>query len=297
MGKKNKSRKTVVEDGRLENPVLGLLGLISSISSVDTEEIDRLVKIVKNPKTSPSARESAREKLILTNIRLVINIAKQYLHTGVPLMDLISEGTIGLMIAIEKFNPRKGFKLSTYATWWIRQRILRFIVNNQSLIRVPEHVIEKLNRLRRAADEFMDKHNRMPSEDELEEMVSLSKRDIRRYSSAVPSILSLEHSGGMEDEDGRTSLHEKVGARDDVIGSLLDRMTIQQMFCLLDERERMVMARRYGLVISQDCELIGESQPYTLDEVALELNLSRERVRQIEKTAIRKIRKHFLRIR
>jgi len=288
-----RTRNVRAEDSKLVNPMFGLLGLISSVPTLTTEEIDDLVKVFKNPRTTESEREKAREKLIITNARLVINIAKQYSRAGFPLMDLISEGTIGLMIAIEKFDPKKGYRLSTYATWWIKQRILRYMINNQYLIRIPEHVIEKINRMQRATEAFIQKHTRKPDFDEVAEIAGLSKLEAKRYRGSIPDVFSLEDGRGRDGEEDTVSFQERIGTGEEIFSALLDRLTVKQMFQLLDEKERAVISRRYGITLSPEGELITEGETKTLDQISAELNMSREGVRQTEKSALRKLRKTF----
>ncbi len=277
----------------MESPILGLINLISDVSALTQEEQEHLIKTYKNLGKSSSEREKAREKLILSNVRLVINIAKNFVTGAIPLVDLISEGTIGLMTAIEKFDPRKGYQLSTYASWWIRQRILRYIMNNRYLIRVPEHVIEKINRLRRGTEEFFDKFDREPDEDELEEIARSKKFKLKRYLGAIPSITSLENGGFGDPHSEPATLHEKIASGEDLVGRLLDNLAVKQMFSYLDEKERTVISLRYGIEISRKGEIVGAGEFHTLDESAKSLNVSRERVRQIEKSALRKLRKKF----
>ncbi len=294
MGKREKSKVGMHDDTKLENPVLNLLSLISEVSNLTAEDQEYLIKTYKSPKRTPSERENAREKLILSNVRLVVNIAKQFLHTGIPIMDLISEGTIGLMIAIEKFNPKMGYQLSTYGTWWIRQRMLRYIISNKYLIRVPEHVIEKINILRRASEDFIEKYDREPQPQELEEIAKGKRFNVERYLGAIPNIQSLENGGTWETKDEMLSLHERIGGGDDPVSTLLDNLTVRQMFSYLNEKERQVICLRYGISISKDGEIVGNRETSSLDEAAGELRISRERIRQMEKGVLRKLRKKFI---
>ncbi len=284
-----------IEDSRLESSLLAYLGLISSIAMLDPGEVDKLIAIMRNTRLSDEKRQEARESLILANTRLVVNIAKQYYHTGIHLMDLISEGTIGLMAAVEKFDPTKGFRLSTYATWWIRQRILRYIINNQYLIRVPEHVIDKISRLNKAAAAYRSAHKEEPTIQDLGKATGLTPEDVERYAASLPSILSLEES--FESTHGNDTrapgLHEKVGSGEDIIQQVLDRATVQQMLQLLDKKEQMVIRRRYGLTLDDASSHLRINECSTLEELARELGVSRERVRQIERTALNKIKRRF----
>jgi|GEM_PF-2246512 len=292
---KDKDLLKDIEDSRLESSLLAYLGLISSIAMLDPCEVEERIAITRNENLPDEERQEARESLILANTRLVVNIAKQYYHTGIHLMDLISEGTIGLMAAVEKFDPSKGFRLSTYATWWIRQRILRYIINNQYLIRVPEHVIDKISRLNKAAAAYRSKHKEEPDLEDLSKATGLSPEDVERYAGSLPNILSLEESfESTHGEDTRApGLHEKVGSGEDIIQQVLDRATVKQMLQLLDEKEQMVVRRRYGLTPDSGGTHLRTNECSTLEELAQELGVSRERVRQIERTALNKIKRRF----
>lgn len=277
-----------IEDTRLESSLMAYLSLISSIALLAPEEVDRLIHVYRNPLLPEEARQSAREKLILANTRLVVSIAKQYYSVGVHLMDLISEGTIGLMVALDKFEPAKGFRLSTYATWWIRQRILRYLINNQSLIRVPEHIIDKINKLNHAAAGFRAAHQRDPGLAELAAATGFTKEDVERYTSSIPSILSIEDNSS-EDDDRHFSLQEKVGDGDRIIQQVMEQKLVRQMLKILDDKECLVITRRYGIRVDGITD-----EPSTLEELAQELGVSRERVRQIEVTALKKIKRDFI---
>jgi RNA polymerase primary sigma factor len=292
---KDKDLLKDIDDSRLESSLLAYLGLISSIAMLDPGEVEKRIAITRNPRLSDEERQEARESLILANTRLVVNIAKQYYHTGIHLMDLISEGTIGLMAAVEKFDPTKGFRLSTYATWWIRQRILRYIINNQYLIRVPEHVIDKISRLNKAAAAYRSAHKKEPALEDLSKATGLAPEDVERYAGSLPNILSLEESfeSTHGEDSGAPGLHEKVGSGEDIIQHVLDRATVQQMLQLLDKKEQMVVRRRYGLTLDEGSSALRSNECSTLEELARELGVSRERVRQIERIALNKIKRRF----
>lgn len=286
-----------IEDARLESSLLAYLGLISNVAMLEPVQVEQLMRVMRDPSQPEKEQQAAREKLVLANTRLVINIARQYHHTGVHLMDLISEGTIGLMVAVEKFDPRKGFRLSTYATWWIRQRILRYIINNQYLIRVPEHVIDKINRLNRAGVKLRAKLEREPTNEELAEETGLTLDDIEKYAASVPSIYSLEESfEGSDKDDARgQGMHERIGRGEEIIQHVLNRKAVAQMMQLLDDNERLVIRLRYGLSEEQDPLAPVSEEIWTLEQIAQEMGFSRERVRQIERLALQKIKKRFFR--
>jgi RNA polymerase primary sigma factor len=284
----------------LENSLVQYLDFLSQVSLLTPPQEIELTTTLANRKNPPEMRENARRDLIEANLRLVLNIAKQYRHMGLPFPDLISEGNIGLMTAIDKFDPSRGHRLSTYATWWIRQRILRHIISNQSIIRVPEHIVDKINRLRRETEKFRQLEGREPTVGELAGQTGLSEDDILRFSSAVPYIMSLEggyeHSDGDELSEGGGGIGERVAADNEVFLRTLDEITVRQLMGSLDEKEREVIIRRYGLEVEGYASRlpsppISGDEASTLEQLANELKVSRERVRQIEREALRKMRR------
>jgi RNA polymerase primary sigma factor len=240
------------------------------------EEIDLARRIHKGDK-------DARDKMIKANLRLVISIAKRYTNLGIPLSDLIEEGNIGLMRSVDKFDPEKGYRFSTYAAWWIKQGISRAIIDQGKMIRVPVYMNEEIVKYKRAIESLTHRLGRRPQAGEIAKKLQTTVEKVRDLDQAITKMASLDAPIG-EDGDGQVKdivEDENLIAPDEQLEIFLNKERAVSILEELPERERQIIEMRYGIL---------DGEPKTLAEIAQVMGVSRERIRQIECSIIKKLR-------
>ena len=269
---------SVPEGVSIEDPVRMYLKEIGKVPLLSAEEEIELAKRMEN------GDEAAKKRLAEANLRLVVSIAKRYVGRGMLFLDLIQEGNLGLIKAVEKFDYRKGYKFSTYATWWIRQAITRAIADQARTIRVPVHMVETINKLNRISRQLLQEKGREATNEELAKAMGVSVAKIREVKKIAQDPISLETPIGEKEDSHLGDFiedHEAI-APDDAAGSILLREQIDELLRELTDRERQVLELRFGL---------KDGRPRTLEEVGKYFDVTRERIRQIEGKALTKLKK------
>lgn len=267
----------VLDGINLEDPVRMYLKEIGKVPLLSSDEEIELAKRMED------GDELARARLAEANLRLVVSIAKKYLGRGLLFLDLIQEGNLGLIKAVEKFDYRKGYKFSTYATWWIRQAITRAIAEQARTIRIPVHMVETINRVTRVSRQMMQELGREPSVEEIAEEMNLSEEKVREILKVAQEPVSLESPVGEEEDShlGDFIQDENITTPADAAALLLLKEQLDEAMSALTDREKEVLRMRFGL---------NEAQPLTLEQVGKHFNVTRERIRQIEAKALRKLK-------
>lgn len=265
------------ERGGAEDPVRMYLKEIGRIPLLSSEEEIELAKRME------MGDEEAKKKLSEANLRLTVSIAKRYSGRGMQFLDLIQEGNLGLIKAVEKFDYRKGYKFSTYATWWIRQSITRAIADQARTIRIPVHMVETMNRVNRTSRRLLQEYGREPTPEEIAVTMNLPVERILEVSKISQEPVSLETPIGEEEDShlGDFIQDEHVPVPSEEAAHTLLREQLEEVMDTLSDREQKVLALRFGL---------EDGKPHTLEEVGRDFQVTRERIRQIEAKALRKLR-------
>jgi len=270
----------VDEPGALEFSTDSMQLFLRDIGRVELLTAAREVELAKRIERGD---QRAKQEMVEANLRLVVSIAKRYRNQGLPFLDLIQEGTIGLVRAAEKFDWRKGYKFSTYATWWIRQAVARALADKARTIRMPVHVVEKLNKIVRSERKLRAERGREPTNIEIANDLDMSVEEVESIRRTSQAPVSLEKPVGDDDESefGHFIEDESAPLPDEAADTAFRTEALTKCLAFLSARERRVLELRYGL---------NGERPRTLDEVGRAFNVTRERIRQIENQGLKKLR-------
>ena len=268
---------SISESKGMDDPVRMYLKGIGKVDLLTAKEEVKLAKRMEQ------GDETAKQHLIEANLRLVVSIAKKYIGRGMHYLDLIQEGNMGLMKAVDKFDYKKGYKFSTYATWWIRQAVTRSIADQGRTIRVPVHMIEKINKLVRVSRRLFQEIGREPTSDEIAEEMGITEEKVREIKKISKESISLETPIGEEEDSNLGDFIQDEEALQPAtsVNHILLQEQLDDVLSTLTEREKRILELRFG---------IGDGRNRTLEEVGKEFGVTRERIRQIEAKALRKLR-------
>lgn len=262
-----------------ENGLSTYLAEISRIPLLSSAEELRLARLAKQ------GDGAARRKLIVSNLRLVVSIAKKYLYYGLPLLDLIEEGNLGLMKAVDRFDPERGCKFSTYATWWIRQAVTRSLSNHGRTVRIPVYITDNVARYKKVAEELYIKTGKHPELEDIAKEMGVKIGEARKLQEFVEAVSPLERMGTTEAESLRGGIPESLEPHqlDRAIEQIELDQQMQELLKGLSEREASIIRYRYGLL---------DGKAHTLEETGKKFKLTRERIRQIEKDVMKRLREY-----
>jgi RNA polymerase primary sigma factor len=276
---RQRAAKHAARDGLRDVSTDALQLFLKDIGKIDLLTAAQEVELAKRIERGD---HGAKQEMVEANLRLVVSIAKRYRNQGLPFLDLIQEGTIGLVRAAEKFDHRKGFKFSTYATWWIQQAVTRALADKARTIRMPVHIVEKLNKIVHAERKLRAELGREPSSAEIARELDFSIDEVEHIRRSAQTPVSLEKPVGEQDESefGDLLTDENQELPDEAAHLALRKETLWKLLAMLSAREQKVLELRYGL---------DGQHPRTLDEVGRTFNLTRERIRQIERRSLNRL--------